>query len=190
MFAVHSQASPSCLAPVPPLSSQTGNSNDRFRPNCEWRDLCSNDPAAGVAISTMECNIAGSISSPNCHLWGSDRSHEQMLFIYLLKITSDNLILHYFNDSQQYSESSKQQLCVASNNFEKWINENCAELQPNQDSVCCYSSNVNIRINFTGGNMEVHFPLVFIEIPVEYLDCTSKSFIILIKICFKGQFKI
>ena len=182
VFAVHSQASPSCLAPVPPLSSQ--KDNEALHPNCEWRNLCSNDPAAGVAISTMECNITGSISIPvsgNCHLWGSDGSHEQMIFIYLLKITPNNLTLHYFNDSyisQQYS--LRQQLCAASNNFEKQINESCVrnspEILPNQDSVCCYSTNGNISINFTEGNMEVHFLYGYIEIPADYLDCTSKSY--------------
>ena len=175
-FAVHSQASPSCM--TPPLSSQ--KDDEALHPNCEWRNLCSNVPAAGVAISTMECSIAQfttNLISENCHLWGSDGSHEQMLFIYLLKITPNNLILHYFNDSyfsQQYS--LRQQLCAVSNNFEKQINESCAhnsaEILPNRDSVCCYSSNGNISINF---NMEVHFLRGYIEIPVDYLDCTSKS---------------
>ena len=44
-----------------------------------------------------------------------------------------------------------------------------------EDSSCCSDYNVSIRINFTEGMMEVHFPHGFIDIPVDYLDCTSKS---------------
>ena len=42
-----------------------------------------------------------------------------------------------------------------------------------EDSICC--SDFNISINFNEGTMEVHFLRGFIEIPVDYLDCTSKS---------------
>ena len=113
-FVVHSQASPSCLAP--PLSSQ--GDNEPLHLNREWRNLCSNDPAAGVVISTMECSIANPISE-NCHLWGSDGSQKQMLFIYLLRITSETLTLHYFNDSNSSQmNSSRYQLCAANNNLE------------------------------------------------------------------------
>jgi hypothetical protein len=136
----------------------------------------------------MTCNIEGSISAPisetcTCHLWGSDRSHQQMLFVYLLRLTQESLTLHYFNDSyssQQYS--SRQQLCAANNNFEivQMINEGCLQYPPemllnNMESLCC--SEYNISINFNEGNniMEVHFVRGSIEIPVDYLDCTSKS---------------
>ena len=176
VFAVHSQASPPCLAPVPPLSSQ--KRDEPLHLNCEWHDLCSNDPAAGVTISTMECSIAGLTTNPvsvNCHLWGSDGSREQMLFIYLLRINSNTLILHYFNDSnssQMYS--SRHQLCAANNNLEiiEMITEDCMQNYP-ESSVCC--SDYNISIHFIEGMMEVHSLHNFIETPVDYLDCTSKS---------------
>ena len=146
--------------------------------------MCSNDLEAGVAINSMNCRIPESLRAPisgNCHLWGSDGSCEQMLFIYLLRIgsTPENVTLHYFYGSQMYS--SRHQLCAANNNFEmvkKVITENCMqnspEILPNMDSLCC--SDINVSINFNEGNMEVHFLHGFIEIPVDYLDCTSKSY--------------
>ena len=96
-----------------------------------------------------------------------------MLFVYLLRITPETLTLHYFNDSnssQMYS--SRHQLCTANNNLEiiEVITENCMQDSP-EDSVCCS----DISINFKEGRMEVHFLRDFIEIPVDYLDCTSKS---------------
>ena len=99
-----------------------------------------------------------------------------MLFVYLLRITSEILTLYYFNNSyssQMYS--SRHQLCAANNNFEtivEMITDNCMQNSP-EDSVCC--SGYNISNNFTEGKMEVHLLSGFIEIPVDYLDCTSKS---------------
>ena len=95
-----------------------------------------------------------------------------MLFVYLLRITPDTLTLHYFNDSITNSSqmnSYRHQLCAANNNLEivEMITENCIP----EDSVCCSDYN----INFTEGTMEVHFLSGFIKIPVDYLDCTSKS---------------
>jgi hypothetical protein len=162
------------------LSSQHKD-NQPVRPTCEWQNLCSNDLAAGVTINTKICNFAGSINAPisdheTCHLWGSDGSHQQMLFIYLLRLTQESLTLHYFNDSyssQQYS--SRQQLCAANNNFEivQMIYEGCMQNSLNMESLCC--SEFNVSINFNEGNTEVKFVHDFIEIPVDYLDCTSKS---------------
>ena len=163
---------------APLLSSQKGN--EPLLPDCEWHNLCSNDPAAGDAISTMKCSIAGLITNPkipseNCCLWGSDGSREQMLFIYLLRITSDTLTLHYFNDSNSSQMNSfRHQLYAANNNVEiiEMITETCMQDSP-EDSVCC--SDYNISINFNKGIMEVHFLRDFIGIPVDYLHCTSKS---------------
>ena len=106
-----------------------------------------------------------------------------MLFLYLLKISPETLILHSFNDSyssQQYSSTSREQLCTPNNNLDitKLINESCVSREslpavlPNADSACC--SNFNVNIGFNEGMMEIHFIHSFIEICVNYLDCTRK----------------
>ena len=110
---------------------------------------------------------------------GSDGPHQQMLLVYLLRITSNTMALHYFNDSSSSQQNpSRQQLCTA-NEFDivKVISESClnrphVEL-PIEDSECC--SNVNISVNFSERWMEIHFLRGFIGIPVYYLSCTSKS---------------
>ena len=106
------------------------------------------------------------------HLWGSDGFHEQMLFIYLLRITPETLTLHYINDSySSQMNSSRHQLCAINNNSEIIeVLTSCIQNYP-EDSCC---SNFNASINFNEGMMEVHFLYGFIEIPVDYLDCTSK----------------
>ena len=130
-------------------------------------------------MNTIGCSVPQSFTSfirEHCHLWGSDGSRQQMLFIYLLRITPETLTLHYFNDSySSQMNSSRYQLCAANNNLEivEMITdlEDCMQNYP-EDSGCC--NDFNISINFNEGKMEVHFPHGFIEIPVGYLDCTSK----------------
>ena len=187
-YTVHTM---SCQAP-PVLSSQpTGDEVYPLDiPPCVWYSRCSNDMAAEAPINAINCSIPEftSRSIPrNCHLWGSDGPHELMLFVYLLRITSNTMTLHYFNDSsssQQYPSITRQQLCTANNNFDigKAINGSCSighesplpvVLPIIEDSVCC--SNVNISVNFSERWMEIHFLHGFIGIPVDYLSCTSKS---------------
>ena len=135
---------------------------------------------AGVTINTMGCTLPDSFSMSvpgNCHLWGSDGSQDQMLFIYLLRITpaDKTLTLYYINDSNSSQmNSSRHQLCAANSNFEiiEMITS-CTQNFPDHEPSCC--SNFNVNIYFNEGKMEVHFLSGFIEIPVDYLDCTSKS---------------
>ena len=172
-FAVHSQRR--CQAPPVLLPHPTGDKI--IHPDCVWYSGCSNDLATGVPINAINCSIPDSTVSGNCHLWGSDGPHQQMLLVYLLRITSNTMTLHYFNDSsssQQKPSITKQQLCTANNNFDiaKMINESCMSEEilpgviPNQDSVCC--TNFNISIDFNDGRMEIHSLNGFIEIPVDY----------------------
>ena len=112
---------------------------------------------------------------------GSDGPHQQMLLVYLLRITSNTMTLHYLNDSsssQQNPSITRQQLCIASKfDIVKVISESCPNrppvVLPIEDSECC--NNVNISINFSERWMEIHFLRGFIGIPVDYLSCTSKS---------------
>ena len=175
-FAVHSQIIRSCQAP----GQQTGNKTESIvHPSCVWHNHCSNDM---VPTNAINCSIPISISEPipgNCHLWGSDGPHQQMLLVYLLRITSNTMALHYFNDSSSSQQNpSRQQLCTA-NKFDivKVISESCPNcppvVLPIEDSECC--SNVNISVNFSERWMEIHFLCGFIGIPVYYLSCTSKS---------------
>jgi hypothetical protein len=100
-----------------------------------------------------------------------------MLFIYLLRITPETLTLHYFNGSySSQMHSSRHQLCAPNSNLEivDMITESCMQDSPEDSAaVCC--SDLNVSINFNEGKMEVHFVRGSIEIPVDYLDCTSKS---------------
>ena len=191
-YAVHSQITMSCQAP-PVLSSQpTGDKVYLLDiPPCVQYSRCSNDLAAEVPINAINCSIPESTSETipgNCHLWGSDGPHQQMLlnFAYLLIITSNTMTLHYFNDSsssQQHPSITRQQLCTANNNLDigKAISGSCSMghesplsvVLPIEDSVCC--SNVNISVNFSEKTMEIYFLQGFIGIPVDYLNCTGKS---------------
>ena len=162
---------------------------DPVHPDCEWYNLCSNELAAEVTTNYTNCSSPEFVSRSipgNCHVWGSDGSHQQMLFIYLLKITPENLILYYFNDSygsQQYP-LPRQQLCTPSSNLDirMVINGSCVSREsiptvlPNVDSQCCSDSNVNISFNGSEGTMKITFLHGSIEIPVDYLDCTRKSY--------------
>ena len=194
LFVVHTQTTLSCRAsPLSSSRSEGGKEEDLIHLDCEWYNLCSNDSVAEVTTNYMNCSISESASklsdSGNCHVWGSDGSDQEMLFIYLLKITPENLILYYFNDSygsQQYpfNLTPRQQLCTPSDNldFGKAINESCTSREniptvlSNVDSQCCSDSNVNISFNGSEGTMKITFLHGSIEIPVEYLDCTRKSY--------------
>ena len=181
-YAVHSQITMSCQAP-PVLSSQPTGDKVYLLDNssCVRYSRCSNDLAAEVPINAINCSIPESTSGSNCHLWGSDGPHQQMLFVYLLRITSNTMTLHYFNDSsssQQNPSITRQQVYTANNNLDiaKVLSESCMSqpaVLPNQGSVCC--TNFNISISFNDGRMEVHFLHGIIEILVDYLNCTSKS---------------
>ena len=179
----------SCQAP-PLLSSQSPEDKvEQFAdyPPCVQYNRCSNEPGAELPTNAINCSIPDPTSRSipgNCYLWGSDGPHQQMLFIYLLQITPHNLTLHYFSDSynsQQYSQS-KQQLCTPNNNLDiaKEINESCIEQETppmvlqNEDSVCC--NDINISIDFSMRRMEIYFSNGFIDIPVDYLNCTRKSY--------------
>ena len=179
-YAVHSQTI-SYQAPLVLSSQPTG---DKVYPldnsSCVRYRHCSNGLAAEVPINAINCNIPESTSGSNCHLWESDGPHQQMLFVYLLRITSNTMTMHYLNDSsssQQNPSITRQQLCTANNNLDiaKMISESCMsqEVLPNQDSVCC--ADFYISISFNGGRMEVHFLHGIIEILVDHLNCTSKS---------------
>ena len=180
----------SCQAP-PLLSSQSPEDKvEQFadHPPCVWYNRCSNEPGAELPTNAINCSIPDPTSRSipgNCYLWGSDGPHQQMLFIYLLQITPHNLTLHYFNDSyssQQYLQS-RQQLCTPNNNLDiaKEINQSCIEQETppmvlqNEDLVCC--NDINISIDFSKRRMEVYFSNAygFINIPVDYLNCTRKS---------------
>ena len=172
----------SCRASPPSSSrSEGGKAEDPIHTNCECYNLCSNDSVAEVTTNYINCSIPESARksiSGNCHAWGSDGPHQQMQFIYLLKITPENFILHYFNDSYD-----TQQLCTPGSNLNirKVINESCMSREsiptvlPNVDSQCCSDSNVNVSFNGSERMMEISFPQGSIEIPVEYLDYTCKS---------------
>ena len=178
----------SCQAP--PLLS-TGIKIDAIDDSsCVWYSRCSNEVSAEVPINAINCSILPSTSElipGNCHLWGSDGPHQQMLFIYLLRITANTMTLHYINDSYSSWHNpsmSRPQLCTASNNLNiaKVINESCPmsgdtplrqSLVVLPDSVCC--SNINISVNFSMRRMEIHFLNSFIEIPVDFLNCAGRS---------------
>ena len=192
---MHTQTTLSCRAsPLSSLWSEGGKDEDPIHLDCEWYNLCSNDSVAEVTTNYINCSIPESASkyisdSRSCHVWGSDGSDQEMLFIYLLKITPENLILYYFNNSygsQQYpfNLTPRQQLCTPSSNLDigKVINESCMSREsiptvlPNMDSLCCSDSNVNISFNGSERMMEITFLHGSIEIPVEYLDCTRKFY--------------
>lgn len=186
-FAVRSQTTLSCRAPSPSSEPEGGKENlEAVHANyCEWCNLCSNNLAAGVALNHINCSVPELLHrqiSGRCHIWGVDRPHQQTLFVYLLKITPDNLILYYFNDSyssQQYSPG--QQLCTPNHNLDitKAINESCesqlAVLYRMQTQyICC--GNFNVNTSFNQGTMEIYSVQgFFIEILVEYLDCCTRK---------------
>ena len=97
---------------------------------CTQYNRCSNELVAEVPTNAINCSIPFT-NEPiprNCHLEGSDNTDQQIQLIYLLRITADTLILHYFNDtygSQHPSDS--QHLCAANNvdNIAKVISEIC-----------------------------------------------------------------
>ena len=178
------------LCQVPPLLSSQSPENkveQLVHSNCVWYNRCSNEPGVELPTNAVNCSIPEPTSrtiSGNCYLWGSDGPHQQMLFIYLLQITPHNLTLHYFNESygsQQYSQS-KQQLCTPNNNLDiaMEINQSCIEQETppmvlqNEDLVCC--NDINISIDFNMRRMEVYFSNGFIDISVDYLNCTCKSY--------------
>ena len=175
-YVVHCQTI-SCQAPLVLSSQPTG---DKLYPldnsSCVRYRHCSNDLAAEVPINAINCSIPESTSGSHCHLWGSDGPHQQMLFVYLLRITSNTMTMHYLNDSsssQQKPSITRQQLCTANNNLDIARMISKSYMSQNQDSVCC--TNFYISISFNGGRMRVHFLHSIIEILVDHLNCTSKS---------------
>ena len=186
IFVVNSLATMSCLAP-PQLSSQPPD-DKVITCNCVRYHRCSNDPATELPTNAINCSVPESINqsiSGNCYLWGRDGPHQQMLFIYLLKISPHKLTLHYFNDSygsQQHLSMSRQQLCSV-NNFDiaKVINQSCmgqgdapAVLQ-NKELECCSANDISISFNRRRMEIYIRYFSSFIKLPVDYSNCPRKS---------------
>ena len=146
---------------------------------CTRESRCKRDQ--GEAPNVISCHNPFP-GSGSCYLWGSDRyPNERMLFVFILRIDTSTVVLHYLNDSQSSQQySSRQHVCTAGSNLDivTAINGSCRnqesppEVLPNEQITCC--RNVNVTIDFDARMMDIHFYNNIIEYPVEYLNCTRK----------------